>query len=82
MKLPAQNKTALVLNHLLKYGTITSWEAIQKYRATRLSSIIYNLRKEHEIMSVTNEGENFCTYKYVCSNEHKDLLTKVGELYE
>jgi hypothetical protein len=39
------NKTQLVLDHLEKYGTITSLEAIELYGATRLSSIIYNLRK-------------------------------------
>lgn len=39
------NKTQMVLNHLEKYGYITSLEAIEKYSATRLSAIIFNLRK-------------------------------------
>lgn len=39
------NKTQLVLEHLQQYGCITSLEAIEKYGATRLSAIIYNLRK-------------------------------------
>ena len=39
------NKTAAVQLHLIENGKITSWEAIQKYGATRLSSIIFNLRK-------------------------------------
>lgn len=39
------NKTQMVLEHLKTFGTITSLEAIEKYGATRLSSIIYNLRK-------------------------------------
>lgn len=34
-----------VLEHLKKYNTITSLEAIDKYSATRLSAIIYSLRK-------------------------------------
>ena len=38
-------KTNLIKEHLLDKGTITSWEAIQKYHATRLSAIIFNLRK-------------------------------------
>lgn len=46
------NKTALVLNHLQKKKTITSWEAIELFGATRLSAIIYNLRKKHCINSV------------------------------
>lgn len=39
------NKTEKVLEHLEKYGCITSLEAIEKYGATRLSAIIFNLRK-------------------------------------
>ena len=33
------NKTELVRKHLVKKGQITTWEAITKYRATRLSDI-------------------------------------------
>lgn len=39
------NKTNEVLNHLQTYGCITSMEAIEKYKATRLGDIIYRLRK-------------------------------------
>lgn len=39
------NKTEKVLEHLKKYGCITSLEAIELYGATRLSAIIFNLRK-------------------------------------
>ena len=46
------NKTALVLDHLQKKKTITSWEAIELFGATRLSAIIYNLRKRYRINSV------------------------------
>jgi hypothetical protein len=35
-----------VIEHLCKYGTISSWEAIQKYHITRLSQYILMLRKE------------------------------------
>lgn len=38
------SKSFLVLRHLQRYGSITSWEAIQEYGATRLSAIIFNLR--------------------------------------
>ena len=37
-------KTDKILEHLQKYGSITSLEAIEMYSATRLSSIIYSLR--------------------------------------
>ena len=46
------NKTQKVLLHLKQYGSITSWEAIQEYGATRLSAIIFNLRdKGYKIVS-------------------------------
>lgn len=38
------NKTMLVLEYLKENGSITTWEAIEKFRATRLSAIIYNLK--------------------------------------
>lgn len=51
------NKTQAVLLHLQKYGSITSWEAIQLYRATRLSAIIFNLiRRNYHIVSEWCEG--------------------------
>ena len=42
----AKTKTGKVLAHLQERGSITSWDAIQMYRATRLSAIIFNLREE------------------------------------
>jgi hypothetical protein len=41
-----QSKKSKILNHLKTYRSITSWEAIGKYRATRLSAIIKDLRNE------------------------------------
>lgn len=48
-----ENKTKQVLNHLQQHGTITSWEAIKNYRATRLSAIIFNLKERG--WSITTE---------------------------
>lgn len=47
-----ESKSYKVLEHLQTHGTITSWEAIELYGATRLSAIIYNLRKHYRINSV------------------------------
>lgn len=48
------NKTNEVLRHLEEHGSITSNEAWELYGATRLSAIIFNLRKRgHEIDTVT-----------------------------
>lgn len=38
-------KKKLILAHLIKHKSITSFEAIEKYSATRLSAIIFDLRK-------------------------------------
>lgn len=35
-----------VLCHLHTFGEITSWEAIKEYGITRISAVIFNLRKE------------------------------------
>lgn len=47
-------KTSEVLNHLKEHGSITSNEAWELYGATRLSAIIFNLRRRgHDIETVT-----------------------------
>ncbi len=51
-------KTEKVRLHLLETGSITSWEAIQQYGATRLSAIIYNLRHKYD-MDIENERIDF-----------------------
>ena len=40
----ALSQEKMVLQHLQEHGSITSYEAIQLYGATRLSAIIFNLR--------------------------------------
>ena len=72
MKTEKTSKMAEVLNHLKTFGSITSWEAIEKYGATRLAALIFILRKDYEINSVRIEikdrfGNNthFCKYVFV-----------------
>lgn len=59
------NKTDAVRKHLEEKGEIDTWTAISQYKATRLSSIIFNLRKEGmPIQSIKSQHEtNFVTYK-------------------
>lgn len=55
------NKTQAVLEHLKNHVGITSMEAIDLYGATRLSAIIFNLRKcGYNIVNV----EHTCTDRY------------------
>ena len=63
-----------VLNHLIENGQITSWEAFAKFRVTRLSAIIFNLRHDgFQIVTVMKTKENsygntvnFAEYHMVC----------------
>jgi len=41
--------------HLKNYGHITSWEAIKEYGATRLSDIIFKLKKDGYNIHSTDE---------------------------
>jgi len=57
-------KIDAVLMHLKK-KPITSWEAIQLYKATRLADIVFQLKKKgYNIITVmTNNGES-CYARY------------------
>ena len=46
-----------ILRHLQDFGEITSWEAIKEYGVTRLSAVIYDLRK---IYTIEDEWEKGC----------------------
>ena len=48
-------KSQKVENYLLEHGSITSWEAIQKFKATRLSDIIFKMRKRGYIIDSIRE---------------------------
>lgn len=51
------NKTNAISQHLLEKGSITSWEAIKEYGATRLSAIIYTLRHKYGLNIITEDIE-------------------------
>ena len=44
-----------ILEYLRTNGSITSWEAIQHFRCTRLSGRIYDLRKRGFNITATTE---------------------------
>jgi len=51
------SKTIQVLKHLKTHKKgITSMDAFERYGATRLSSIIFELRKNYNIVSIMEEG--------------------------
>lgn len=57
-----------VLKHLQENNSITSWEAIKEFGATRLSAIIFDLKKEgynfnEEWVSTVNRYNEPVTFK-------------------
>ena len=74
MKKEKITKLQKVLEHLQQNGTITSIEAIELYGATRLSDIIFNLRKreyniETKMIETIDRYGNPCHYgKYIFYN--------------
>ena len=71
-----------VLRHLKENGSITSWEAIKEYGATRLSAIIYDLRHYYDL-NIRNERVEFTNrygtkssyVKYILEDQDIDLDT-------
>lgn len=60
-------KTRQIKAHLRTHGNISTWTAIEEYGATRLSAIIFDLRKQGwniETVDVTTKDRNgnTCTY--------------------
>lgn len=52
------NQKQEVLRHIKRYGSITSMEAFEKYGITRLSAIIYILRREYAIVTIMRTSVN------------------------
>ena len=47
--------TVKIKNHLLRYGKITSLEAINLYGITRLADVIYKLRRKDKTITIDTE---------------------------
>jgi hypothetical protein len=64
------SKVHKIANHLLEHRSITSWEAITLYRATRLPAVIFLLKKRgYKVTSVwetsvNSEGEKSRYVRY------------------
>jgi hypothetical protein len=77
-----------ILWHLKKYGSITSYEAIREYGATRLSAIIFNHRKNgydidsQPLTKKTRFGRNTTIAKYIYTVPPKELFEQLGMFCE
>jgi len=78
-----KSQSDAVLWHLKTYGSITSYEAIKEYGATRLSAIIFNHRKEgYTIDSLpltkkTRFGRNTTIAKYIYTAPPQELIQEM-----
>ena len=78
-----KSQSDAILWHLKQYGSITSYEAIKEYGATRLSAIIFNHRKEgYDISSMplikkTRFGRNTTIAKYIYVAPPAQLIQEV-----
>ena len=64
----------IILQHLIKNESITSWEAIEKYKCTRLGHYIWLLRrkgyeitgtKEPFVHSITGKKSSYVRYTLI-----------------
>lgn len=72
------NKTKAVMMYLEENGSITSWEAIKEFGATRLSAIIFNLRHKYG-MNIVSEPYEFIDRYGNKGSYAKYVLIKEGE---
>jgi len=78
-----KSQSDAILWHLKQYGSITSYEAIKEYGATRLSAIIFNHRKEgYDISSMplvkkTRFGRNTTIAKYIYVAPPAQLIQEI-----
>ena len=62
------SQDSVIKAHLMAHRTITSWEAINKYRITRLSAVIHRLKNKYG-MNITStriikEKKNWSEYRF------------------
>lgn len=67
MSRPKSNdsQVSVILRHLIKFGSITSWESIKKYGVTRLAALIKILRNEgYDIITIMHyeNGKRWAEY--------------------
>lgn len=77
----ALSATNMVLQHLIKRGSITTYDAFTLYGATRLSAIIYNLRHgsgyniiSHREPVTTRNGAKTTIARYVLEPKEGDNI--------
>tara|TARA_X000001036_G_scaffold427318_1_gene455768 strand:- start:316 stop:573 length:258 start_codon:yes stop_codon:yes gene_type:complete len=76
-------QTLKILRHLKTYGNITSLDAFEHYRATRLSAIIFRLREEGfdiDTKRIQHKEANFGKYVLEDTQNNNQLLYDLRRL--
>lgn len=82
MNMECKTQTSEVLKHLKEHGRITSLEAINLYGATRLSDIIYRLRRRGYIIETkalvvtTKYGKQTSVGEYILHEKEDEQANK------
>lgn len=75
----AMTQREIVLDHLQRFGTITSWHAFVFYRITRLAEYIRQLRHNHNLPITDywqkSDERRFKVYKLINRDELRGLRT-------
>ena len=82
-KVGKDTQTVKILRHLKRYGSITSLDAFENYRATRLSAIIYRLREEGfdiDTRRIQQKEANFGKYELEDTQNNNQLLYDLRRL--
>ena len=82
-KVGKDTQTVKILRHLKKYGNITSLDAFELYRATRLSAIIFRLREEGfdiDTRRIQHKEANFGKYVLEDTQNNNQLLYDLRRL--
>lgn len=67
-----ESKTKMILDHLQYHKKITSWEAIQLFKATRLAAVIHVLKERGHSIETQMVYENktrYAVYHYAGQNQ-------------
>lgn len=77
-----KTQKAIVAEHLKKHGSISSWEAIELYRCTRLGARIYQLRRDGwQIRTVRDMHGNDVLGGFVSTEALQDWLLEAGFIF-
>jgi len=63
----SRTQKEIIIAHLKKKKSITSWDAIQKYGITRLAHYIYVLKDSYKIKTINekNDESRYARYVYL-----------------